>query len=153
MEVVYISARSDYALRALVSLAAQQRPMTAEELAKSQDLPVSYLEAILLDLKRGGIVASRRGPEAGYRFLRPPEELTPADVIRVVEGPLAEVRGLRPEAASYTAAATHLQELWIALRASIRSVLEGVTISQLARGKLPKALEKLVSDPSAWVSR
>ena len=90
---MYVSARSDYALRALIALAAEGRPMTAEQLAASQDLPISYLEAILIDLRRGGIVASRRGPDAGYRFVRPAKELTPADVMRAVEGPLAEVRG------------------------------------------------------------
>jgi Rrf2 family protein len=148
---MYVSAKSDYALRALLTLAAEARPMTADELARHQDLPVNYLESILLDLRRGGIVASRRGPNAGYRFLRPPEEITPADVMRVLDGPLAEVRGLRPEATSYTEAAASLQELWIALRASLRAVLEGVTIAQLASGQLPKALTKLVANPDAWV--
>ena len=148
---MYVSARSDYARRALIALAAEGRPMTAEQLAVSQDLPISYLEAILLDLRRGGIVASRRGPDAGYRFVRPPDELTPADVMRAVEGPLAEVRGLRPEATSYTGSAAPLQELWIALRASLRHVLEGVTIAQLAKGQLPKEVRRLVSDPDAWV--
>jgi Rrf2 family protein len=125
--------------------------MTAEELATSQELPVNFLESILLDLRRGGLVASQRGPRGGYRFLRPPEEITPADVMRLLEGPLAEVRGLRPEATSYKDAAASLQELWIALRANLRTVLEGVTIAQLARGQLPRSLAKLVSDPDAWV--
>lgn len=149
---MYVSAKSDYALRALITLAAEGRPMTASELAKCQDLPINYLEAILMDLRRGGIVASRRGPDAGYRFLRDPEQLTPADVIRVVEGPLAEVRGLRPETTSYKEAAAPLQQLWIALRVSLRSVLEGVTIAQLARGELPRPLMNLLADPDAWVS-
>jgi len=148
---MYVSARCDYALRALIALAAEDRPMTAEQLAQSQDLPVNYLEAILLDLRRAGIVASRRGPGAGYRFVRPPEDVTPADVMRVVEGPLAEVRGLRPEATSYTGSAAPLQQLWVALRASLRGVLEGVTIAQLAEGQLPRQLAKLVADPDAWV--
>jgi Rrf2 family protein len=148
---VHVSARSDYALRALIALAACGQPMTAEQLARSQDLPVNYLEAILLDLRRAGIVASRRGPGAGYRFVRPPSEVTPADVMRAVEGPLAEVRGLRPEATSYTGAAAPLQQLWVALRASLRDVLEGVTIAQLAHGEMPKRLAKLVADPDAWV--
>lgn len=124
--------------------------MTAEQLARSQDLPVNYLEAILLDLRRAGIVASRRGPGAGYRFVRPADEVTPADVMRAVEGPLAEVRGLRPEAASYKGAAAPLQQVWVALRASLREVLEGVTIAALARGELPKRITKLVADPDAW---
>lgn len=148
---MYISARADYALRALVALAAEGRPMTAEELAKSQDLPVSYLEAILLELRRSGIVLSRRGPDAGYRFVRPASEVTAAEVMRAVEGPLAEVRGLRPEATTYRGAATPLQDLWVAVRASLRSVLEGVTIAQLARGQLPASVRKLVADPEAWL--
>ena len=148
---MYVSARSDYALRALVTLAAEDRPMTAEELAKAQDIPVNYLEAILLDLRRGGIVASRRGPSGGYHFVRSPQDITPAEVMRLLEGPLAEVRGLRPEATSYKGAAVSLQHLWIAVRASLRGVLEGVTIAQLASGQLPPELAKLVSDPDAWV--
>ncbi len=148
---MYISARCDYALRALVTLAAEGRPMTAEELATNQELPVKFLESILLDLRRGGLVASRRGAKGGYQFLRPPEEITPADVMRLLEGPLAEVRGLRPEATSYKEAAASLQELWIALRANLRAVLEGVSIAQLARAQLPKSLARLVSDPDAWV--
>jgi Rrf2 family protein len=147
---MYVSARSDYALRALLALAAEARPLTAEELARKQDLPVSYLEATLLELRRGGIVGSRRGPNAGYRFLRDPETITPADVIRVLEGPLAEVRGERPEATSYRGPATSLQQLWVALRASLRSVLEGVSIAQLARGELPPRLSELLADPDAW---
>ena len=150
---MYISAKADYALRALVTLAAEGQAMTADALARSQDLPVNYLESILLDLRRAGIVLSRRGPASGYRFVRPPEEITPADVIRAVEGPLAEVRGLRPEATSYTAAAVPLQDLWIAVRASLRTVLEGVTLAQLAAGKLPPKLKKLTADPDAWVPR
>ena len=150
---MYISARSDYGLRALITLAAAPGPMTAEELARRQELPVNYLEAILLDLRRAGLVASRRGPEAGYRFLRPPSELTPADVMRALDGPLAEVRGLRPEATTYLEPAQSLQELWVALRASLRRVLEGVTIAQLAQGRLPARLARLVADPDAWTPR
>jgi Rrf2 family protein len=147
---MYVSARADYALRALVALAVEGRPMTAEQLAKSQDLPVNYLEAILLDLRRAGLVISRRGPDAGYRFVRPPEQITAADVMRVLDGPLAEVRGLRPEAATYAEATASIQELWIALRASLRSVLENVTVAHLARGRLPARVAKLVADPDAW---
>ena len=150
---MYISARSDYGLRALITLAAAGRPMTADELARTQNLPVSYLEATLLELRRAGLVASRRGPDAGYRFLRPPDQLTPADVMRAVDGPLAEVRGLRPEATTYDPPAESLQQLWVAVRASLRSVLEGVTIAQLATGRLPARLARLVSDPDAWTPR
>jgi Rrf2 family protein len=148
---MYVSARCDYALRALVTLAAESRPMTADELARHQDLPVKYLESILLDLRRGGLLVNQRGLNGGYRFGRSPHEVTPADVMRLLDGPLAEVRGLRPEATSYNDAAASLQHLWIALRASLRLVLEGVTIAQLARAELPPELARLVADPDAWV--
>lgn len=148
-----ISARSDYALRALLTLAAAQSPMTAEELANAQSLPVTFLEAILLDLRRGGILASRRGRVGGYRFARDPNQVTPADVIRILDGPLAEVRGERPENTAYTDAAEPLQQLWVALRANMRTVLEGVSIGDLARGQLPRKLTKLIDDPDAWAPR
>jgi Rrf2 family protein len=148
---MHVSARSDYALRALLTIAAEGRPLTAEELARRQELPVRFLEAILIDLRKAGILASRRGHDAGYRFVGEPEEFTPADVMRALEGPLAEVRGLRPEATEYRDAAASLQLLWIALRASLRATLEGVTIGQLARGELPAPLQALVSNPDSWV--
>ena len=150
---MYISARADYALRALVTLAVEGRPMTADELARAEDLPVNYLENILLDLRRAGVVASRRGPDAGYRFVRPPGEVSAADVLRSLEGPLAEVRGLRPEASSYSEAAAPVQELWVAVRASLRTVLEQVTIEDMARSRLPRHVKKLLADPDAWKSR
>ena len=150
---MHISARSDYALRALLTLAAEGHPLTAEELAQRQELPVRFLEAIMIDLRKAGIVSSRRGRDAGYRFARDPDDCTPADVMRALEGPLAEVRGLRPEATDYKDAAASLQLLWIALRANLRATLEGVTIGQLARGELPVLLQDLVSDPDAWLPR
>ncbi|MGH9043800.1 MAG: RrF2 family transcriptional regulator [Acidimicrobiales bacterium] len=150
---MYVSARADYALRALVVLAARGEPTTAEALARDQQLPRKYLEAILLDLRRSGIITTKRGPDAGYRFLRDPSGLTPADVMRALEGPLAEVRGLRPESTSYSGAATSLQDLWIALRANLRAVLEGVTIADLAAGKFPRRLAGLIADPAAWAPR
>jgi Rrf2 family protein len=148
-----ISARSDYALRALLTLAAAEDPMTAEELANSQSLPVNFLEAILLDLRRGGILASRRGRIGGYRFARDPDDVTPADVIRILDGPLAGIRGERPENTTYVDAAEPLQQLWVALRANIRTVLEGVSIGQLARGEIPRKLVKLIENPDAWTPR
>jgi len=147
---VYISAKADYALRALITLAAEGRPMTAEELARSQQLPENFLENILLQLRRARLVANQRGPAAGYRFSRPPAQITVADVMRAVDGPLAEVRGLRPESATYPAAAAPLQELWVALRASLRRVLEGTTIDQLAHARLPRHVRRLAEDPDAW---
>ena len=147
---MYISAKADYALRAVITLA-REGPMTAEALARSQELPVNFLENILLQLRRSGVVASQRGPDAGYRFRRPPAEISAAEVMRAVDGPLAEVRGLRPEDTSYPEGTACLQELWVALRASIRSVLETVSIAQLAKGELPRRLRQLVADPDAWV--
>jgi Rrf2 family protein len=150
---VYISAKSDYALRAMITLAAEGRAMTAEELARHEDLSLRYLEAILAQLRRAAIVSAQRGPQAGYRLQRSPDHLTAADVMRAVDGPLAEVRGLRPEAASYDGVAEHLQELWVAVRASLRSVLENVTVAQLVSGRLPRGVQRLVDDPDAWHAR
>lgn len=147
---MYISARVDYALRALVVLAGSDHPMTAAALASDQDVPVNYLEAILLDLRRAGLLLSRRGPDAGYRFVVPPDQITVAGVMRTLEGPLAEVRGLRPEATVYSESTAPIRDLWVALRAALRSVLEQVTIAQLARAQLPRHVKKLVTDPDAW---
>jgi Rrf2 family protein len=150
--MVYISAKADYALRALVTLTAEARPMTADALATSQQLPVNYLENILLQLRRSGLVASQKGPDAGYRLTRSAADISAADVMRAVDGPLAEVRGLRPEDTNYQGPAESLQELWVAVRASLRSVLEQVSLAELATGRLPRQLKKLVADPEAWLS-
>ena len=150
---VYISAKADYALRALVTLAGAEGPLTADALARSQELPVNFLENILLQLRRADLIRNQRGPDAGYRLRRPASDISAADVMRAVDGPLAEVRGLRPEATSYPAGTAALQDLWVALRASIRSVLESVTIEQLATGRLPRKVKALLADPDAWSSR
>jgi Rrf2 family protein len=148
---VYISAKVDYAVRALCTLAdGGQRPITAESLARSQHLPAKFLESILNDMRRAGILHSQRGADGGYRLSRPASEITVADVIRPLDGPLAEVRGLRPEATSYEGPAEQLQSVWVAVRASLRSVLEQVTIADIASGKLPKSVVELTSDPDAW---
>jgi Rrf2 family protein len=151
---VYISAKVDYAVRALCTLAdSGQRPVTAEALAQSQGLPSKFLESILNDMRRAGLLLSQRGAEGGYRLSRPASAITVADVIRPLDGPLAEVRGLRPEAANYDGAAEHLQSVWIAVRASLRSVLEQVTIADIVSGDLPKSVQKLTTAPDAWLSR
>ncbi len=139
-------------MRALLTLAASPdgQTLTADKLAAAQSLPVKFLENILVDLRRGGLVRSQRGPEGGYRLARPANTITAADVLRLVDGPLAEVRGLRPEAANYEGPAAHLQEVWVAARASLRQVLDHVTLADIASGKLPKIVEKLASDPAAW---
>jgi Rrf2 family protein len=107
----------------------------------------------LNDLRRAGIVVSHRGREAGYNLARSPSEITLAEVIRALEGPLAQVRGLRPETASYQGAAKHLQDAWVAVRASLRAVLEHMTIEQVARGEFSPEVAHLVADPDAWVAR
>jgi Rrf2 family protein len=148
---VYISAKVDYAVRALCTLAdGGERPITAESLARSQHLPAKFLESILNDMRRAGILHSQRGADGGYRLSRPASEITVADVIRPLDGPLAEVRGLRPEATSYEGPAEQLQSVWVAVRASLRSVLEHVTIADIASGKLPKSVADLTSNPDAW---
>lgn len=151
--VVQISAKVDYGVRALLVLAASAEPMTAEAIAQDQGLPAKFLGVILNELRRAGIVVSHRGREAGYNLGRPAAEITLADVIRALEGPLAQVRGLRPETATYQGAAQHLQEAWVAVRASLRAVLENVSIENVVKGELPKGVAELVSEPDAWVAR
>jgi Rrf2 family protein len=108
------------------------------------------LGAILADLRRAGLVASQRGAEGGYRLARPSSEIYLAEVIRALDGPLAEVRGFRPEATSYDGAAEHLQQIWVAVRASLREVLEQVNLDDVVSGNLPPSVVKLTSDPDAW---
>jgi Rrf2 family protein len=150
---VYISAKVDYAVRALCTLAdADGKAVTAEALAKSQNLPAKFLESILNDMRRAGLLLSQRGAEGGYRLSRPAESITVAEVIRPLDGPLAEVRGLRPEATEYEGSAEHLQDVWVAVRASLRAVLEHVTIADIVSGELPRSVQKLTTDPDAWLS-
>ena len=150
---MYISAKVDYAVRALCTLAASDTPLTSEALAEAQGLPAKFLESILNDMRRAGLLTSQRGPDGGYRLARPADEITVADVIRRLDGPLAEIRGLRPEAAAYGGAAEHLQAVWVAVRASLRSVLDDVTIAGIASGELPESVTRLTADPDAWRSR
>ena len=141
-------------MRALLTLAAHDGgPLTADKLAGAQSLPVKFLENILVDLRRGGLVRSQRGAEGGYRLARPAADITAADVLRLVDGPLAEVRGVRPEAAAYDGPAEHLQEVWVAARASLRSVLDNVSLADIASGRLPKVVARLAADPDAWRAR
>lgn len=147
---VHIPAKVDYGLRALLSLAADPDPQTAESLAEAQNLPPKFLTSILADLRRAGLVVSQRGVEGGYRLAREPKAITAAEVIRALDGPLAEVRGFRPESTSYEGAAEHLRELWIAVRASLRAVLEYVTLEELASGRMPRTVSRLTRDEEAW---
>ena len=155
-EPVHISARTDYAVRALLSLAAAgpgAGTVTGQALAAEQQLPQKFLEAILADLRRAGLVRSRRGPVGGYALARPATEIAIGDVVRAVDGPLAVVRGERPEQAVYAGAAEHLGTLWVALRAAVRTVLDDVTLDQVLRGDLPEPVLHLLSEPGAWQSR
>jgi len=152
-----LSARVDYALRAMAELAATAEqngadpaPMTAEQVAKAQDIPPKFLESILLQLRRAGLVHAQRGPEGGYWLARPAREITLGQVIRAIDGPLANVRGQRPEDLGYQGAAAALQEVWIALRASEREILDLVSIHDVATGDLPARVRDLTADPAAW---
>ena len=147
---MYISAKVDYAVRALCTLAdADGQAVTAEALAKSQNLPAKFLESILNDMRRAGLLLSQRGAEGGYRLSRPAESITVAEVIRPLDGPLAEVRGLRPEATKYGGSAEPLQDVWVAVRASLRRVLDETNLAQLLSGKLPAHVRKMVDAPDA----
>ena len=150
-----VSAKTDYALRAAAELARaaadETGPVKGESISKTQDIPKKFMENILHDLKRSGIVRTRRGASGGYWLALPAEEISLADIIRAVEGPLANVRGDWPEAVEYSGAAEHLQEVWIAVRANLRAVLESVNLADLVEGDLPAPITELTRDPEAWV--
>jgi Rrf2 family protein len=150
-----ISAKADYAVRAVAELASAEgdRPIKAERVASAQGIPLNFLENILGELRHAGIVRSQRGAEGGFRLARPAEDMTVADVIRAVEGPLASVRGGPPEDAEYSGAAAELPTVWIAVRANLRRVVERVTIADLAAGDLPEDVIALARDPGAWITR
>jgi len=153
---VRISAKADYAVRAGIELARAHggdRPTKGEAVAQAQSIPLKFLENILADLRHAGLVRSQRGADGGYWLNRPPEDVTVADIIRAVDGPLASVRGQRPEDVPYAGSAEPLQQVWIAVRANLRGVLETVSLADLADAKLPAKVEKLASDPEAWVTR
>jgi Rrf2 family protein len=151
---VRVSAKADYAVRAAVELAvAGDGPVKAEQIAQAQEIPLKFLESILLDLRNAGLVNSRRGVEGGYWLARPAAEISLAQVIRAVDGPIANVRGMRPEDVSYTGTATQLRDVWIAVRASLRAVLERVTLAAVASGELPASVEELAANPDAWSPR
>jgi Rrf2 family protein len=149
---VRVSAKVDYAVRAAIELAAAEpgRPVKGERIAQAQEIPVKFLENILAELRHAGLVRSQRGVEGGYWLARPPDEISLADVIRAVEGPIANVRGIGPHEVEYGGSAERLRDVWIAVRASLRSVLEEVTLGDLARGELPPEVEALTADPEAW---
>jgi Rrf2 family protein len=146
-----ISAKVDYAVRAAVELAARgEEPVKGEVVAEAQGIPLKFLENILGELKHTGIVASRRGAQGGYWLAKPADEVTLADIVRAVEGPLATVRGERPEALDYIGEAEPLQRVWIALRANIREVMETVTLADVISGELPAGVLELARPSDAW---
>ena len=146
-----VSAKADYALRATIELAAAaDGPVKGERIAQAQEIPLKFLENILGDLRHAGIVRSQRGAEGGYWLARPAEEITVADVVRAVDGPIANVRGLGPESVEYAGSAERLRDVWIAVRANLRAVLEHVTLADVARGELPAGIGTLAADPDAW---
>jgi Rrf2 family protein len=146
-----LSARADYALRAAVELAAADGDhVTAEQLARAQHIPGKFLEAILTQLRRAGLVRSQRGPEGGFWLAKPAADIALADIIRAIDGQLVGVRGERPENIGYIGAAGPLQNVWIALRANERAILEEVTLENIASGHLPDRVVELTDDPRAW---
>jgi Rrf2 family protein len=150
-----VTAKADYAVRAAVELAhaEQSSPRKMDDVAKAQDIPISFLENILTQLKSAGIVRSQRGPDGGYWLARPAAETTLADIIRAVDGPLVGVRGQRPEEVRYVGAAEPLAKVWIALRANLRAVLELVTVADIAGDDLPEQVLALTLDEDAWQTR
>ena len=149
-----LSARADYALRAAIELAASgEGHVTAEQLAKAQQIPAKFLEAILTQLRRAGLVRSQRGPDGGFWLARPAEEISLADIIRAIDGPLLGVRGERPENLGYIGAAEPLQTVWIALRANERAILEEVNLAHLVANALPESVRKLADQPGSWETR
>jgi Rrf2 family protein len=151
---VEISAKSDYAIRSLLALAERYPDLVKVDIViADQQLPRKFIEAILGELRRAGLVRSQRGADGGYALARPPAEITLGAIIRAVDGPLAEVRGLRPHETTYTGVAQHLPDVWVAVRASLRRVLDETTLAQLLAGKLPAHVRRMVDAPDAWLPR
>ena len=149
-----VSAKTDYAVRAAAELAASpDGPVKGERLADSQDIPLQFLEHILLDLKHAGIVRARRGAKGGYWLAKPAEDVSIADVIRAVEGPIAHVQSAPPESITYRGSAEQLQTVWIAVRAGLREVLENVSLAELVSDKLPDNVQALADSKDAWAPR
>jgi Rrf2 family protein len=151
---VEISAKAEYAIRALAELAAAGGgPLTVIQLAEAQDIPPRFLQHILLQLRRRGLVRSQRGTEGGYRLARAASAISLADAVRAIEGPLAAVRGEPPDQARYEGRAEVLTDVWVAVRVALRRVLEQVTVEDVVRGPLPPEVARWAQDPVAWTSR
>jgi Rrf2 family protein len=151
---VHISAKTDYAVRALLILASRSPDLVKlEVLTEQQGLPSKFVETILSELRRSGLVRSQRGADGGYALARPAEEITIGAVIRVVDGPLAEVRGLRPHETNYTGVAEHLPDVWVAMRSALRTVLDETTLHHVLTGALPPHVQHMTQEPGAWIPR
>jgi len=150
-----ISAKVDYAMRAMTELAAAPagRPVKAERIADAQGIPQRFLNNILQELRRAGLVESHRGPDGGHLLARPAGDITVADVIRATDGPLGAVAGVPPESTEYRGAAARMRETWVAARASVRGVLERVTVEDIASDNLPPSVTDMLESPDAWVRR
>ena len=150
-----ITAKADYAVRAALELAAAPdgEPVKGERLAEAQDIPLQFLEHILLELKHARLIQARRGARGGYWLARDPAEITVADVIRAVEGPLANIHEHAPEDLHYAGSAEKLRDVWVAVRAALRSVLENVTLAELSAGTLPWRIDAILNNPEAWIKR
>ena len=148
---MHISARADYAVRAAIHLASvSQGPTKGQAIAAAQGIPAKFLEAIMTSLKTGGVVRSQLGPSGGFWLSRPADSISVADVIRAVDGPLASVRGQRPEDVEYAGTAEPLKSVWLAVRSSLREVLEHVTLADLAQGTLPADVVRRAAQPDVW---
>jgi Rrf2 family protein len=154
MHAVKVTAKADYAVRAVLELATVDEGLVkGERIANAQSIPLKFLENILIDLRHAGIVHAQRGAEGGYRLARDPAEVTLGEVIRAVEGPLASVRGEPPESVNYAGAAENLKTVWVAVRASLRSVLDDITLTEVVEGRLPQRVKRLTEPPDAWSRR
>jgi Rrf2 family protein len=154
MGAVKVTAKADYAVRATLELATVQDGLIkGERIAQAQGIPLKFLENILIDLRHAGIVHAQRGAEGGYRLARGPDSVTLGEVIRAVEGPLASVRGEPPESVSYAGSAENLQTVWVAVRASLRTVLDDLTLADVVAGRLPQQVRRLTEQPDAWSRR
>jgi Rrf2 family protein len=152
---VRVSAKADYAVRAMIELAAsgEESPVKGDVIAESQEIPLRFLENILAEVRHAGLVQSRRGMDGGYWLARPADEITLGDIIRAVEGPLASVRGEPADELSYTGSAKPLQQVWIALRANLRDLLESTTLADVASDDLPESIRRIVSQAEVQQGR
>jgi Rrf2 family protein len=154
MRRMRVTAKVDYAVRALLELAvAQDGPLKGERIAQAQAIPLKFLENILIDLRHANIVRAQRGAEGGYWLARPANEITIGEVIRAVEGPLASVRGEPPEDMSYSGPAEHLRTVWVAVRASLRAVVDELTLADVVADRMPARVRELTEAPDAWLRR